>query len=186
MLHGDTHQIELITTQEGAPLLQTHRSAEPSRILRGIRERGIPNVQFDPADISRLSSPCALLNDICINGGARLLNTVLNNWPKYTANTEKCAVLTTHDLPRIRYRASDAEVWRHISGSHYWDRDIWVVPIHRPYPEEHWVCCVVHIKDHRLHLFDSLGSRRSWRCDTQVHPCMVFSFNGMRMTDIVP
>jgi len=49
----------------------------------------------------------ACLNDTCINGCAALLYSVFLH-----ANTQHCTVLSTHDLPRVCYNATDDVLWQ--------------------------------------------------------------------------
>ncbi|EGO05055.1 hypothetical protein SERLA73DRAFT_44847, partial [Serpula lacrymans var. lacrymans S7.3] len=50
----------------------------------------------------------------------------------------------------------------------YWEKDIWIIPIHRPLLVGHWVSCIAHLSTKQLHLFDSLGDRREWKADVKV------------------
>ncbi|KIK10825.1 hypothetical protein PISMIDRAFT_20060 [Pisolithus microcarpus 441] len=101
---------------------------------------GFPRQMFEPDDTSLLSTTNACLNDTCINGcGALLFSTLLS------AAAQRCAILSTHDLPRVRYNATDEILWRNASWSRYWEKDIWIIPIHRP----------------------SLAERKPWKKDVQ-------------------
>ncbi|KAG2737948.1 hypothetical protein P692DRAFT_201732194, partial [Suillus brevipes Sb2] len=79
-----------------------------------------------------------------------------------------CAILSTHDLPRIRYNAPDEVIWRQCSWTQYWERDIWVLPIHRPSHIGHWVFCAIYLPSKEFHLFDSLGDQKHWKHDVKV------------------
>lgn len=118
---------------------------------------------FEPRDISFLASPTAFLNDICINGCAILLQMDISN--------PTMAIFSTHNLPRIRYNATDDMLWRNTSWTHYWEKDVWVLPIHRPSNVGHWVLCVIYLSRKELHLFDSLAERKPWRHDVKVGSC---------------
>jgi len=111
-----------------------------------------------------LRSETARLNDVCINGGAALLQ-------EHFHDTKKIAILTTYDILRVRYRASDDDLWRNIRKTKYWCRDTWILPIHRR-TTEHWVLCVICLEDHRLLLFDSLAAEHPWQQDIKV--CLLF------------
>ncbi|KAG2124876.1 hypothetical protein DEU56DRAFT_963177 [Suillus clintonianus] len=111
---------------------------------------GFPHQIFEPKDIAILCSPAACLNDICINSCALKVPNV------------SCAILSTHDLPRIRYNAPDEVIWRQCSWTQYWERDIWVLPIHRPSHVGHWVFCAIYLPSKEFHLFDSLGDQKPW------------------------
>ncbi|KAG1887308.1 hypothetical protein F4604DRAFT_1917113 [Suillus subluteus] len=88
---------------------------------------GFPYQVFEPRDQSFLAQPTARLNDTCINGCAALLySEILTN-----SHVQPCAIFSTHDLPRIRYKASDEILWRNTAWTSFWDKDVWILPIHR-------------------------------------------------------
>jgi hypothetical protein len=74
----------------------------------------------------------------------------------------------------VRYNASDDEVWRRTSGSAYWLKDLWILPIHRPRPVEHWVLCVISPHTRELLLFDSFAECRLWKREIKVRPKSLF------------
>ncbi|KAJ7251184.1 hypothetical protein B0H12DRAFT_1018887, partial [Mycena haematopus] len=82
----------------------------------------------------------------------------------YEAAVKRCVVLSTHDLPRVRYKASDSVLWRFLGPTQYWTKSIWLLPIHRP-AEQHWVCAVIDISSTSIYFYDSLASRSGWRRD---------------------
>ncbi|KAG1735673.1 uncharacterized protein EDB91DRAFT_1348200 [Suillus paluster] len=118
---------------------------------------GFPQQVFEPRDISFLASPTAYLNDVCINGCAMLLQIDIPN--------PIVAIFSTHDLPRIRYNAADDILWRNTSWTRYWEKDVWIIPIHRPASVGHWVACVIYLSRKEIHLFDSLAERKPWKHD---------------------
>ncbi|KAG2737098.1 hypothetical protein P692DRAFT_201687269, partial [Suillus brevipes Sb2] len=79
-----------------------------------------------------------------------------------------CAILSTHDLPRIRYNVSDDILWWNMSWMSYWEKDLWLLPIHQPSPVGHWVFCAVYTLTKELHLFDSLTDRQPWKNEVKV------------------
>lgn len=68
----------------------------------------------------------------------------------------------------IRYNATDADLWRRASRTSYWLRDIWILPIHRRSPAEHWVLCIIYPEKRLLLLFDSLVGQRAWKHEVSV------------------
>ncbi|KAF7977559.1 hypothetical protein HWV62_3356 [Athelia sp. TMB] len=150
--------------------------------LRDIRPRLLclvpprRNCSFVPADIARFISPTALLNDECVNGGALLLQTQLLRQAEENGlqgpQAQSVAILTTHDLVRIRYGASDDDVWRNVKRVEYWSKSVWVLPIHRQ-DAHHWVVCVIYPQHKQLHLFDSFADRRAWHADIKDIMCLV-------------
>lgn len=120
----------------------------------------LPCQEFEPRDISFLASPTAFLNDVCINGCAVLLQMDMPN--------SDVAIFSTFDLPRIRYHATDDMLWRNTRWTCYWEKDVWVLPIHRPAHVGHWVVCVIYLSTKELRLFDSLAERKPWKHDVKV------------------
>ena len=139
-------------------------------IVRGVYARrvrqsqdGFPRQTFETDDYERLASPTGRLNDACINGCSALL------YSKFlAASAAQCAVLSTHDLPHIRYHAQDDVLWRNVLWTRYWEKSIWILPIHRPSPAGHWVICVVKLTSKQLLLFDSLAEQKPWKHDIKV------------------
>lgn len=166
---------ELLSIQYLGPVgspLTTH-------VLYGQRE----NTTFEPSDISRLISPQELLNDVCVNGCARLLQQEFSasTYP-HAEHSQRCAILSTFDLPRVRYKCSDQHLWRNLRCSSYWTKDIWILPIHRPSSGGHWVLCIITPHSREAFLFDSLGGHRAWRQNLKV--CSVCYINGL-ITDLL-
>lgn len=133
----------------------------PGVVATRVRPRrdGFPRQIFDPKDIACLSSPTACLNDMCINGCAALLYSQLK------VPTVDCAILSTYDLPRIRNNAPDELIWRNTSWTCYWEKNVWILPIHRPSDVGHWVICIIYFRTKELHLFDSLAEQEPWEND---------------------
>ncbi|KAJ6451750.1 hypothetical protein C8R45DRAFT_848226, partial [Mycena sanguinolenta] len=116
-------------------------------------------------DLDTLRTRHGRLNNYCLNGAAAALHRVFSNPSAPTAtHANRCAVLSTLDLVRVRYKASDDAVWRFLNPTRYWDKPIWLTPIHQP-TEEDWVLVVALIPEQKLFLFDSLGNRNQWRGD---------------------
>ncbi|KAF7972323.1 hypothetical protein HWV62_18424 [Athelia sp. TMB] len=134
-----------------------HISLAP-RVLAasGARSR----ISYAPEDIARFVSPTSMLNDDCINGAALLLQSHFID----EFSRSDVAILTTHDLVRIRYAASDEDIWRNTKRSEYWTKPAWVLPIHRK-DACHWVLCVIYPAKKRVHLIDSFADRGGWFSD---------------------
>lgn len=124
---------------------------------------GFGNITFEPRDIGLLHTGDARLNDTCINGCAALLHTA-----HISGDHSPFAILSTHDLLRIRYKADDNDLWRNTYRSKYWEKAIWILPIHRPSSWGHWVMASIHFDTHQIMLFDSLAERQPWRNDLPV------------------
>lgn len=71
----------------------------------------------------------------------------------------------------IRYNASDDNLWRRTHKLKYWEKDIWIIPIHRA-SASHWVLCCVFLQTREILLFDSFAERHPWK--HEVKEIMVF------------
>jgi hypothetical protein len=120
-----------------------------------------PSVFFHAEDIDRLVSPTALLDDICLNGCAALLHYEFDPTPG------RFAVLSTYTLQLIRRDASDDELWRNTKRTKYWEKSVWILPIHRP-ASCHWVMCRIDFMAMRIDLFDSFAELNPWRTEIKV------------------
>ncbi len=138
---------------------------QPSGTIYSTRTLG--RFDFDESDLRRLDSPHALLNDICVNGIAHFLQEIYKCNPTHHHQSQHCAIFSTHDLVRIRYKASDDNLWRAVSKIKYWEKTIWIFPIHRP-QENHWVLAVVYVLEGQILVYDSLASRKHWSKDIEV------------------
>ncbi|KAG9309813.1 hypothetical protein JVU11DRAFT_10190 [Chiua virens] len=110
--------------------------------------------------LAMLSSPTVWLNDWCINGCIALLFTAIQ-----PARALQVATLSTHELPRIQRDTPDHKFWRATSWTRFWTKDLWIIPIHRPAPENHWVLCIANFSRRELRLFDSFAQQKLWESD---------------------
>lgn len=115
-----------------------------------------------------------------MNSGSALLQSYLSaSTLPSSITSQQCAILSTYELVRVRYNASDEDLWRNVRNTSYWLRDIWILPIHRTAPAEHWVLCVIYSKTHELFVFDSFAVQKPWRQDLKVIPpnslCLVLT-----------
>ena len=125
---------------------------------------------FEAKDIAIFRSPTGRLNDVCLNGGAALIQDDISSNPLHSLSSRRCAILSTFDLPRVRFKTPDADLWRNLRQSQYWTKDVWILPIHRP---GHWVFCVIALKTHQIFLFDSLAAQHPWRRDVKEIVCLM-------------
>ncbi|KAJ6582196.1 hypothetical protein B0H19DRAFT_1370295 [Mycena capillaripes] len=105
------------------------------RVIVGLQDR--PSLRIEPEDLDHVTSSNGWLNGFVLTGlAAAFLNLFGHPTSASAANANRCAVLSTYDLPRARYKASDDEIWRHTHCTKFWEKDLWLIPIHRP-DEEH-------------------------------------------------
>ena len=140
---------------------EIHVPATMTTVVRPSTD-GFPRQTFLPHDTNILASLQGRLNDACINGCAALL------YSEFLPAAASCAILSTHDLPWIRYNVDDDILWRNLLWTRFWEKPIWVLPVHRSLPVEHWVLCVIHFPSRQLLLFDSLAEQQPWRKDVKV------------------
>ncbi|PPQ96942.1 hypothetical protein CVT26_005960 [Gymnopilus dilepis] len=95
---------------EGHEFFELNSSRFPPSLGPCDSDRAIGPFVFEKTDFARLNSPTAILNDICINGLAYYLRAMLSNDQRYQTSSAECAVFSTHDLVRIRYKASDQDL----------------------------------------------------------------------------
>ena len=124
---------------------------------------------FESKDLYIMQTSSARLNDTCLNGIAALFHAEFSQASSPSmSHSQRCAVFSTHDLPMIRYNAKDDELWRRLHRLEYWNKDFWILPVHRTHPSLHWVLCCISLHTRQLFLFDSLSDQLGWRRDTKV------------------
>lgn len=131
--------------------------------------RAVGRFSMYPDSICLLRNPIAWLDDVCINACASLLQNFFSapQLPSCEAS-RSCAIFSTHDLVRVREDTPDEYFWRQVNATQYWKKPTWIIPIHRPSPESHWVLCIARPHVHVLFLFDSFGHQGSWTRDVEV------------------
>ncbi|KAI0746147.1 hypothetical protein C8Q76DRAFT_605599, partial [Earliella scabrosa] len=118
---------------------------------------------FSPLDIDRLR-PERWLNDDCVNGCAQLL---VHHFGA-SHNGGNIAILHSFTMAHQRNGTStDQAVWNISRTARYWEKDIWIIPVHKP-AEQHWELAIVYLKECRIAYFDSLAHRTSWEHDVQL------------------
>ncbi|KAJ8474908.1 hypothetical protein ONZ45_g15793 [Pleurotus djamor] len=142
----------------------------PTPVASSALSRSVNGFVIDHEAIQLLAQPTAWLDDVCINGCARMIQSLYSDpsLPSYYAAASRTALFSTHDLVRLRGNASDEVLWKHVAPLNYWDKTVWVFPIHRPSPESHWVLCVAYPYQQRIHMMDSFAAKTSWCRDIEV------------------
>ncbi|KAG6824286.1 hypothetical protein H0H92_007329 [Tricholoma furcatifolium] len=122
---------------------------------------------FNSSDLSLMTKPRQLLNDVCINGIAALLQRHFSQ-PSAQPAAGESALFTTFDLLLTQYDVADSEVWRRTCKTEYWIKRFWILPIHRPAPALHWVVALIIPQSRQMFLFDSLAQEEPWKADIEV------------------
>ncbi|KAJ7580800.1 hypothetical protein C8J56DRAFT_794621, partial [Mycena floridula] len=136
--------------------LATAASTSPYLETDEARSRALPDtdIVINVSEINILRTPSSWLNSGCINSLSSLLQLISPN--------RKCAVLSSYAIPRI---ADDAVLWKVLHRSKFWEKDIWLLPIHR-IGEQHWVLSVIDTRRQKIGLFDSYaGGSWTWKDD---------------------
>ncbi|OCH83804.1 hypothetical protein OBBRIDRAFT_742683 [Obba rivulosa] len=121
------------------------------------------SISISPADYHRLANPSGLLNSDCINSCGVLLQHALA-----TSGTRRCAIFSTWDVDTAALSNDGGALARSTRHTSFWERDIWLVPIHRPGSDDqvgHWTLVIVDIAKRILLHFDSFADRMLWRDD---------------------
>jgi hypothetical protein len=126
-------------------------------------------VDFDPSCLHRLACTQERLDDVCINSCSAMLHHGLSDSSSgHSHFAQSCALFSSFDLVRSRSNASSADIWRQTKHLEYWVKNLWIFPIHRVAPVEHWAVGAAY-PDHRLILiFDSIADRGSCEDDVRV------------------
>jgi hypothetical protein len=124
---------------------------------------------FSPKELEIMGSSVSRLNDDCINGISKLLQYIFSEPTNpYTTSSSRCALFSTHDLLMVRYSASNEEIWRRTHGTEFWRKDIWILPIHRRFPAEHWVMAIICPHSREIFCFDSFAETHPWKRELKV------------------
>ena len=87
------------------------------------------------------------------------------------------AILSSFAMAQQRDGTSlDDGMWRVNHRSRYWEKDVWIIPIHQP-STQHWELAIVYLRQCRIAYFDSLAHPKTWEEDVQVrvmHITMTF------------
>jgi hypothetical protein len=147
---------------------QTFAPPFPSSVPRVFRHP-MGNVRFSADDLAIMGNPSGRLNDICLNGIAKYLHVFFSDPSLPTSyHSRRCALYSTYDLLMMRYNATDEEIWRRMHKLEYWTKDVWILPIHRSRPAEHWVLCTISLPTRELCLFDSFAEASPWKHELPV------------------
>lgn len=115
-------------------------------------------IEFDTRSLDILASQSTCLNDTCINGCAALLQHLFAQASPGTASA--CAIFNSFDLERDRHHPIPF-VWRHVQHLDYWAKPIWILPVHRKLPVEHWAVCAIFPQHHFILFFDSIADHEA-------------------------
>ena len=96
---------------------------------------------------------------MCVNDGAILLQSHLS-----ATQSNHIAIISTLALPTLE----DGALWRLARRSAFWQKNLWLIPIHRTVPYEHWVLGIADMTRQEIRYFDSIADENLWEQDIQV------------------
>ncbi|EFI28012.1 hypothetical protein CC1G_14504 [Coprinopsis cinerea okayama7 len=157
-LRSDDAIFDLISTQPPLSPDTDHRFRH-LEARSGIREGAI---QVCPSSLDIMASPGAMLDEVCINSGAALLQHLFSD-PQYptAAYSDHCALFSSFDLLAVRSQCSLLYTWDQTKHTEFWRKPLWILPINRRHPD-HWVVCAIYPAHRRILLFDSLATKQPW------------------------
>ncbi|KAH6901160.1 hypothetical protein BKA70DRAFT_1114978, partial [Coprinopsis sp. MPI-PUGE-AT-0042] len=123
------------------------------------------NYHWDTQDLARLQSQTARLNSTCMNSGAALIKSILSASPSTSRSSSLCCIFSTFDLLMVCDGTLSTAMWCRSCQLEYWTKPVWLFPLHRLLPYEHWVLAIVHVKMGCIYLFDSLAETAHWLHD---------------------
>ncbi|KAF7299371.1 hypothetical protein MIND_00886400 [Mycena indigotica] len=115
---------------------------------------------IDSTDLDRLLHRKRWLNNFCLNGVAAI---IMQN---FMSPTSSCALLSTLDLHRVQYGTDDSVLWHHLAPTLYWEKDLWLIPIHRR-QQQHWVFAIASKQEQLLFIYDSFADATGWNSDLE-------------------
>ncbi|KAJ8469462.1 hypothetical protein ONZ45_g16881 [Pleurotus djamor] len=127
----------------------------PQRVIGSSR-----NLGFDKTDLERLMDPYGWLNAACINSLNLHLSLAIPTAPDY-------AIFDTYALVHVANKINDEAMWESISNTRFWEKTVFIIPIHRP-TQSHWVLSVVRLQTRTYDVFDSFGEPTHWQSDLEL------------------
>jgi hypothetical protein len=154
--------------------LRSPHISEPLSHHRPRKARAHPGthegwIEFCTPSLDRFSQKSERLNDVIINSGALLLQHIFSQERFSQSQAQACAIFSSFDIHIARYNRDLASTWERTEANLFWQKPIWLFPIHRNDPFKHWVLCVVYPSLGRVYAYNSLASDlTAWREDLEV------------------
>ncbi|KAK1222995.1 hypothetical protein PQX77_014141 [Marasmius sp. AFHP31] len=120
---------------------------------------------FGPAQLGRIDRLDRWLDDELVNGCAVLLQQT------FETRDVECAIFSSHVIPQLLQGSNSSAdaAWRYNSGTQYWSKPLWILPIHDK-ASHHWALAVIRVEAEEIYMFDSFGQRSflsGWLPDIQ-------------------
>ena len=107
-------------------------------------------------------NPKAMLNDTFMNEGLQLLLSYLQ-----PDHVDHCAIFSTYMMTYIKQEVDNKTLWHDVRHHMYWEKSVWIIPVHLQHPYLHWTLCIINIDTATIWLFDSLTNRSLWMDDVK-------------------
>ncbi|TEB24645.1 hypothetical protein FA13DRAFT_1638343 [Coprinellus micaceus] len=121
---------------------------------------------FQEEEMEIMRANDARLTGDCINNCAALLHWQLQH-SDVSEKADRCCIFSTYDILMARYNTPLNRLWPRTERLTYWNKSVWIFPIHRVYPSEHWVCIAVVPSSRDIFVFDSLNDHSGWSQELQ-------------------
>ena len=123
----------------------------------------MPCIYFNESTIAHLMNHNTMLNNTCVNEGLQLLLSQLQ-----PERMDQCTIFSTYVMSYIREEADDGTLWCSVHHCMYWERAVWIIPIHLQHPYLHWTLCIIDMDTRMIWLFDSVTNKSLWMDDVKV------------------
>ncbi|KAK1217897.1 hypothetical protein PQX77_019429 [Marasmius sp. AFHP31] len=109
-------------------------------------------VLFSKEALARIDKETAWLSADCVNSCSALL--------QHTFGGSECALITTFAMQTFLNdkRLGLGTVWRLTRGTKYWEKNVWIIPIHDP-ERMYWCLAIAHWERKQITIFNSFASR---------------------------
>ncbi|TEB09262.1 hypothetical protein FA13DRAFT_1806693 [Coprinellus micaceus] len=121
---------------------------------------------FDPDELEIIRGDDSRLTCNGINNCAALLSSILSQ-SDVAPKVQRCCVFSSYDILKARYSVGIDRLWRCTRNLGFWKKKLWILPVHRAYPMEHWVCMAIIPENKRIYVFDSLHNDSAWTQELQ-------------------
>jgi hypothetical protein len=122
---------------------------------------------FDPDELEIFRGDDSRLTCSDINNCAALLSWILSH-SDAAPKVKQCCIFSSYDILKARYSVGIDRLWRCTRSLGFWKKPLWILPVHRAYPMEHWVCMAIIPENKCIYVFDSLHNDSAWTQELQV------------------
>ncbi|EMD37964.1 hypothetical protein CERSUDRAFT_37152, partial [Gelatoporia subvermispora B] len=78
-----------------------------------------------------------------------------------------CAIFSTYDIVSAARLDDGGALSRSIQWTGFWERPIWLIPVHREGAIGHWTIVIADVPKATFYHFDSLANVSLWKSDVR-------------------